>query len=214
MNDKNKTPASPANAADKPVITRPTGLVNLMAKYPQYNGGDARVAKVGTKGAPVHGYMLGFIDLPKTIKDPATGELKDWTGIVIELLQPAPADDPNGEEDADPIYYPKGTRIIMTVSKVLEKPEIRAAAEHPRAVLEVYIEPVVSKTKEGRSLWTYPVFDIGRPIPRLPTHQVGNAALAAADALFPPPHAAAPQLPAPTNAGGVPQHAQPATHTA
>lgn len=203
MNDKNKSTPEVA-----PKVVRPEGLINLMAKYPQYNGGDARIAKVGTKGPPVHGYMLGFIDLPKTIKDPQTGELKDWTGIVIELLQPAPADDPNADDDAPPVWMKKGDRIIVTVSKVLERPEIRAAADHPRAVFECYFEPVVSKTREGRSLWTYPVFDIGKPIPRQPTHQVGNAALAMADRLFPPPAPVAGALPQGNASGAATPQAQ------
>lgn len=166
--------------AELPKIQRPTGLMNLMAKFPQYNGGDARVAKVGTKGAAVHGYLLGIVDLPKTIKDEVTGEMKDWTALVIELIQPAPADDPDGEEGDEPKLYVKGDKIVVTVSKVLERPEIRMVAQHPGAVFEVYFEPVVGKTRGGRSLWQYPVFDVGRPVKREARHQVGTAFLALA----------------------------------
>ena len=176
-----------------PKIIRPTGMINLMAKYPQYNGGDARVAKVGTKGAPVHGYLLGVVDLPKTIKDEATGELKDWTALVIELIQPAPADDPEGEEGDEPKYYVKGDKIVVTVSKVLERPEIRAIADFGNAVYEVYFEPVVSKTRGGRSLWTYPIFEVGKPIKREARHQVSSAWMALAKQFDPAPETA-PQL--------------------
>jgi len=211
MNDKNKTTA-PATDVN-PKVVRPTGLINLMAKYPQYNGGDARTAKVGTKGPPVHGHLLGVVDLPKTIKDEKTGELKDWTALVIELLQAAPGDDPEAEDDAPPKWYGKGDRIVVTISKVLERPEIRAAADHPHAVFEVYFEPVVSKTREGRSLWTYPVFDVGRPIKRLDSHQVANAALALAKQFEPAATPAPALLPAGASASNATQ-AQPATQTA
>jgi hypothetical protein len=204
-NEAKKTTAAP----DAPKVIRPQGLINLMAKYPQYNGGDARVLKVGTRMPAVHAKILGFIDLPKTLKDEKTGEMKDWTGMVLDLLQPAPADDPEAEEDAPPRWYVKGDRIMMTVSKVLERPEIRAAANHPNAVFEVYIEPEVSKTKDNKNLIVYPVFEVGKPIKREAHHQVANAALALADKFapegaLPMANATAPALPA----------AQAATHPA
>lgn len=182
--EEKKTPAATsATSAAPPVIKRPEGLINLMAKYPQYDpGADARTDDVGTKGYPVHGRMLGIIDLPKTLKDPKTGEMKDWTGLVIELIQPALAVDPETDESR---YYGPGERIMVTVSKVLERPEIRRAADHPYAVYECYFQPEVAKTKDKQSLWIFPIFDVGRPIKREAKHQVANVALALAEQFAP-----------------------------
>lgn len=149
--DTKKNPAEPAG------FVRPNVQVNLMAKYPKYAGCDARVTKEGTKAPPIHGLLLGTVDLPKTIRDPQTGELKDWTAFVLELKQPALCKHPD-EEDAK--MFPAGTKIVLTMSKALERDEFRKIANHPKKVFEVLIEPEVSKTSEGLSLWIYPTFGV------------------------------------------------------
>jgi hypothetical protein len=150
-----------------PTITRPTGLVNLSAKYPVYHGGDARTAKPGTEGPPIHGHVCGLIDLPTTIVDKTTGEKKPWRAFVIELLQPAPVMMPDSEEIT---VATKGMRILLTETIVLER--WAAVANNPEFVYEVYIVPQVGKTAGGQSLWEYPTFEVGKPIKREPRHQV------------------------------------------
>jgi hypothetical protein len=55
---------------------------------------------------------------------------------------------------------PVGTKIALTMSKVLDREEYVAMANHPNKVFEVFIEPETSKTKGGQSLWLYPTFGI------------------------------------------------------
>ena len=40
---------------------------------------------------------------------------------------------------------------------------------------EAFIQPVVSKTKAGQSLWIFPEFEVGRPVSRTEKHLVGMA---------------------------------------
>jgi hypothetical protein len=146
------------NAA--PVFQEPTGElnVNLMQQYPLYDGGDARVEKIGHKGPPIHGRLLAVTSLPSTIAND-DGEITDWKVYVIELLQPTFAQPP-GKDDSGNAHasrwYQKGDRIGLTMSTAIAKFEMYAA--DPKIVFEVCIKPVVGKTKKGRSLWNYEDF--------------------------------------------------------
>ena len=161
-------------------FVRPTGLTNIAAKYPKFDGGDARVLKENTKVHPIHGYLLAVIDLPSTIKDPATGQFRPWTAAVFELIQAAPVEDPDGTKRMAKI----GERIIVTESAALGR--YLDAADDPRYVHEFYIEPMTSRTKAGMNLWIYPTVETGRFIPRTEKHRVGFT--------LPDPGAPAPQL--------------------
>src|SRR5271166_432061 len=112
MANENKTQQHAAAAAtpefDMNLVNK--ALVNLAAKYPLYDGGDARTAKLGSMGPPIHGYLLGVVELPSLIKDPRTGEAKPWNGIVVELLQPTPVKEKNGEEETKRMAK-KGERV-------------------------------------------------------------------------------------------------------
>jgi hypothetical protein len=175
-NDKHAANTAPAaGSTSKDQVFDPSkgeGLVNLAARFPQYDGGDARTAKVGTFGPAIHGHLLGPIDLPSLIKDPKTGEQKPWRGIVIQLLQPTPIKEKHGEEEVKRMGKP-GEKIILTESKVLEA--YSRIADHPTKVFETFITPQVSKTQAGQSLWVYPEFKVGRPISRTENHLVGMA---------------------------------------
>lgn len=172
-NDKEtKTPAAaaaPAAPAFNPDLAG--GLTNFAAKLPQYDpGADARTARVGVKGHPIHGYMLGTVDLPSTIKDPKTGEVKPWVGIVIELLQPCPVKEGPLDNRTTRIAL-KGERIILTESTAFSR--FSKAADHPTQVFEALIVPEVGRTKAGQSLWNFPEVRLGRPLARTERHLVG-----------------------------------------
>lgn len=150
---KNETPAVPA-------FVRPAAFANLAEKYPIYDGGDARTAKPGAKGAPVNGYFLGSLELPGTQAD-SDGVVKPWFVFVIELLQPAPAAPPGKDAAGDDFptrWYLKGERIAVTMSAALERYE--PIGNDKARVHEVLIEPEVSKNKKGQPLWVYPTFGI------------------------------------------------------
>jgi hypothetical protein len=170
MAKENMPPTAASDIAPKPQIVRPTGLTNLAAKFPMYDGGDARILKKGTVCPPIHGMALGIVDLPSIQKN-EDGTPKEWRGMVIELLQPAPCSDAGAEADEIPTYRPKGTRIILNMTAAVERFE--KVAKDPRFIYEVFIEPIASKTKDGaRSLWVFDTFEVGRPEPRLAKHNV------------------------------------------
>lgn len=140
----------------------PKGFVNLSARYPKYDPGvDGRKKEnVGAFGAVVHGYALGTLNMPETIPDPVTGELKPWDVLVVELLEPCPA---YLEEDGVQMR-PAGSCIIMTITTALEsaigRNRLAPVLESSEKVARIFIQPQVSKTKAGLSLWTYPTFAV------------------------------------------------------
>jgi len=173
--------ASPApEAASPPAQTSPAfdrskleGLTNVAARIPQYDGGDARMLRPGTKAHPIHGLLLGTIDLPSKQLD-AAGKPKPWIGIVIELLQVCPVKEGNADNQTRRIAQP-GEKMILTESAAFAR--FSPAADHPTQVVEAFIEPVVGKNAKGQPLWTFPVVALGRPIPRTIKHLVGVADL-------------------------------------
>ncbi len=140
---KAESPPTAAASLPLPKIEMPAGMTNLAMKYPVYDGGDARVLKKGTKTAPIHGLLLGIIELP-SVQVKEDGTPNKWTGAVIELLQPCPATTAGEEE---PTVRPAGERIILTVSAALERFE--SVARDPKFVYEVFIEPEVSTNRAG-----------------------------------------------------------------
>jgi hypothetical protein len=170
--DKNKHQAAAPAAHEIPKFdpSLGEGLTNFAARLPQYDGGDARVLKPGTLGAPIHGHFLGTVDLPSTIKDRDTGEARPWVAVVIELLQPCPVKEGSGDKVTKRMAV-KGERIIFTVSKAFEN--FSRVADHPTQVYEAMIQPEVSRTKANQSLWTFPQVKFGRPIARRESHMVG-----------------------------------------
>jgi hypothetical protein len=155
---------------------RPTGLTNLAAKYPKYDGVDPRTAKPGTKGHPIYGYLLGWVALPATIED-EEGNLKPWNGFVVELLDVCPVTMPDDKE-GETVMAKKGDRIVVTETKVLER--YRPLAFDEKLVYEFYLEPVAGKTKKGRAILLFPVVESGKPIARLASHDVTMPVLARA----------------------------------
>jgi hypothetical protein len=182
---KDQETKSTAAVPPAPVFVRPTGLTNIAAKYPKFDGGDARVLKENTKVHPIHGYLLAVIDLPSTIKDPATGQFRPWTAAVFELIQAAPVEDPDGTKR----MAAPGERMIVTESAALGR--YLDAADDPFNIHEFFIEPMTSRTKTGMTLWVYPTVETGRHIPRTEKHRVGFT--------LPTTGAPAPQLQPPTN---------------
>ncbi len=162
-------------------MMRPAGLVNLNEKFPKYDPGiDARdKSNVGEKGNTIHGYLLGHVDLPKTIMDRETGEKKDWTAFVIQLISPCPVVYADSEGKTKKRVAGKGEKIILTETKALER--FRPINGSPQ-VAEVWIEPMVDTTSDGQSLWLYPVFAAGNPIPRTADMHVGSPMLQGAPA--------------------------------
>lgn len=168
---KKGAPTAGANAAPSlPAGFKvPEGLVNLNTRYPEYDGGDARVAKSGHKGYPIHGLLLGSIRLPSIQKD-ERGNSRPWDAYVIELLQACPVCDPG--EDSETRMAPAGTRIVLTKSGALNREDFELAAIHPSQVFECFVTPEVGKNSKGQSMWLYPTLSIGKPRPRTPEHQV------------------------------------------
>jgi hypothetical protein len=152
------------------------GLTNVAARLAVYDGGDARVADKGAKGSPIHGVMLGTVELPSTITDAKTGEKRPWVGVVIELLQPTRVKEKkSGEEKVTRRWAMKGERIILTESTAFQR--FSGVADHPDKVYEVLIRPVVSRTKAGQSLWDFPEVRMGRPMMRTERHLFSAEAL-------------------------------------
>jgi hypothetical protein len=161
-------PSGASAASNAPPASMPAHLINLSEKYPRYNPGiDVRDRRNhGKKGVPLHGYLLGQLDMPATIVDPDTGEYKPWTALCIELISDCPGD---FADDADPNKIEtkmchKGDRVIITKSTVIESADdrgLKAALEDVDHVYEIYIEPVAWHTKDGsKSLWKFPVLGI------------------------------------------------------
>jgi len=148
---------------------------NLNQQYPLYKGflggKDGKSAKPGEKGVPIHGYLLGIVELPSVLEDD-NGEKRDWNCFVIELLQPCIAKAAGDEAEAK--WYDKGTRIALNIGTSLQKPQFLALAQDADKVHEVLIEPEVTRVKSNkmRSLWIYPGFFDLSTIKRLPQHQV------------------------------------------
>lgn len=159
-----------ANDKAAAAFVRPQVKVNLAAQYPLYDGGDARTGKIGTKGLPIHGILLGMLDLPSVLPN-ADGEVREWRAFVFELLQPAPACPPG--KDAETKMYQKGDKIALTVTKTLER--YVDMASHPQKVFEVLVEPEISQTKAGQSLWIYPMIGIVAEHKRLPIHSISTS---------------------------------------
>jgi hypothetical protein len=145
---------------------RPEIQVNLAQQYPLYDGGDARVEKPGHKGPPIHGMLLGIIDLPSVLEN-SDGERMEWQAFVIELIQPAPACAP-GDESVTKMYG-KGERIALTITTAMQR--FKALAQHPTKVYEVLVEPEVGRTKNKQSLWLYPTVGVVRDHKREAGHR-------------------------------------------
>lgn len=155
----------------------PAGLANLSARFPQYDPGvDARNrSNIGKKGNIIHGYLLGRVALPATITDKETGEMKDWNALVIELIKPCPAKTLDSNGTASSITANAGDRIVVSETAAIVSLYGRGldnAFLDRKNVYEVYIEPLVSETRGKQSLWTFPIFAVGNPIPRTSKHLV------------------------------------------
>lgn len=180
----------------------PAGLVNLAARYPQYDAGfDGRDTKknYGKKGAVIHGYLLGILSMPQTIQDPETGEFKAWDALCFELIEPCPikVQDPENPDRQIEGTAAVGDRIIMSMTSAVDSLRERGLQtlldnlDDKQIITECYIVPQVSKTKAGRALWIFPVFAVGNPVKRESRHVVSLPAarrvpqLAAAPAAMP-----------------------------
>ncbi len=161
----------------------PAGLVNLAARYPQYDAGfDGRDTKknYGRKGAPIHGYLLGILSMPATIQDPETGEFKVWDALCFELVSPCPikVQDPENPDRTLEGTAAVGDRVILSMTSAIESLRERGLQtlldnlESKMEIAECYIVPQVSKTKAGRALWIFPVFAVGNPVKREARHVV------------------------------------------
>jgi hypothetical protein len=139
-----------AQGKSETAFVRPEIGVNLTQQYPLYDGGDARTDKVGHAGPPVHGRLLGILDLPSPRMD-ADGNPQAWEVFVIELLQDAPACPPGDESVTQ--WYHKGDRIAFTITTALQR--FKALAQDVNKIYEIVIEPKVGRTKSGNSLWLY-----------------------------------------------------------
>lgn len=174
------------------------GLTNVAAKLPVYTplleGGDARTLRLGTKGAPIHGYFLGSMNLPSTQTEADGVTPKPWVGIVIELLQPCPVKE-GSAENVTRRMAKKGERVIFTESTAFQR--FTKVADHGSKVFEGFVEPKVGQNKKGQRLWMYEDVRFGRPLARTDQHII------AAESLVPDEEelSAAPSVPA------LPQHA-------
>jgi hypothetical protein len=188
-------PGAPKGAPDPQpeelTFQRPEGLISLIRRYPQYDPGfDVRDRRMtGKKAAPIHGLLLGAKDLPATIADPATGELRPWNVLVVELLQPCPVKDAGKTpaEDRRRIAKPPEHIIITSTAaldSIRERFGLDAAMNAPERVYELYCEPVASVTRAGLSLWVFDAFEMGKPRARStmqrlnPFSDIGRAAAA------------------------------------
>lgn len=154
----------------------PTGGINLMARYAQYEPGvDARERRnVGKRGAPIHGKILGVVVLPGKDKT------KPWQALAVKLVQPCPVKDMGtGDEKTVRIAQP-GETIVVTLTAAIGSIMARGFDElvtDPAFVPEVFIEPEVSKTEAGQSLWVFPTFTFLDRHPRGPNEHVGIRSL-------------------------------------
>jgi hypothetical protein len=166
----------------------PAGLVNLAARFAQYDPGiDARDIKknFGKWGAVVHGYVLGILNMPATIPDEQTGEFKEWHALCIQLIKPCPTkvQDPENPDRMVERMAGVGEKIIMSMTSALDSLKERGLQrilddiEEKGVVTECYIKPQASKTKAGRALWVFPTFGAGNPIPRTPDQVVSLPAV-------------------------------------
>jgi hypothetical protein len=159
---KGAPPASPPPAG-APAAARkmPHGLINMSARYAQYDPGiDTRDIKrnLGKKGAILHGYLLGRLEMPSTIEDDETGEVKPWSTLCIELLEECPAKypDPEDPQRIETRTAAIGERIVLTITSAVQSLYARGlenALADTENVYEVWIQPQAGKTQGNRSLW-------------------------------------------------------------
>lgn len=162
--------------------------VNIAARYPQYDEGlDARIAdNVGCKGAPLHGVILGRVELPSKQKD-AAGNTKPWYAQVVKLMQPTLAVTADGEK----IVAEPGTLVVVTESVAFQSMFARhnidlSTLNEQTSVLEILFVPQVGRTADGsRSLWTFPYFEIRAIHPRKSSELMGLAGLSSLTATTP-----------------------------
>lgn len=152
----------------------PKAQSNLNAVYPLWSPGpnvSIKTAKEGYKANPIHGTLLGVVDLPSQQLD-EEGHPQDWKAIVIELKQKSYAKAPDEEEAR---IYEAGSRIAMTVTSTLER--MVAFAENPNEVLEACIYPEVKLNKRKQTMWVFPKFDNIAVTPRQKVHSISASSV-------------------------------------